>query len=75
MPSAPRRRTPARDDGEAPEVTSRLMRIHPETYDLVAEWAEKERRHMNQQLAVIVEEWDRAERARQRESKRRVRTA
>lgn len=37
---------------------SRLMRVPVETYALIQSWADVERRNLNQQMAVIVEEWD-----------------
>lgn len=61
MPAAARKH--AHTDGEP---STRLMRVPAETYDIIQRWAEKERRYMNQQLAVIVEEWDQAQKPRQR---------
>lgn len=60
-----------------PRPPSRLMRVPLETYDLIAKWANDHRRHMNQQLAVIVEEWDDAEKAKEmkREKAREAREA
>lgn len=60
MPAAARKARATSDD----EPTTRLMRVPAETYDLIQKWADKERRYMNQQLAVIVEEWDAAQRRR-----------
>lgn len=60
MPAAARKTRSQTED----EPTSRLMRVPAETYDLIQKWAEKERRYMNQQLTVIVEEWDQAQRRR-----------
>lgn len=42
---------------------SRIMRVPIETYELILKWSEAERRNLNQQLAVIVEEWDETRRA------------
>lgn len=73
----PRRRSPDSYDLETPDEKppSRLMRVPTDTYELIQKWAEKERRHMNQQLAVMVEEWDQAERAKAREAKRGTKSA
>lgn len=42
---------------------SRIMRVPIETYELIQSWADIERRNLNQQMAVIVEEWDEMTRA------------
>lgn len=62
MPAAARK--PSRSAADEP--TTRLMRVPAETYDIIARWAEKEKRYMNQQLAMIVEEWDAQKRGRAR---------
>lgn len=59
MPNATTKRI--QDAINNPRPPSRLMRVPLETYDLIAKWADTHRRHMNQQLAVIVQEWDDAE--------------
>lgn len=50
---------------------SRLMRVPMDTYELIQAWSEKHRRHMNQQLAVMVEDWDKIERAREKATEAR----
>lgn len=48
---------PIQQEQHCERPASKLMRVPLETYALIAEWADKDRRHMNQELAVIVEEW------------------
>lgn len=75
MPNATTKRI--QDAINNPRPPSRLMRVPLETYDLIARWADVHRRHMNQQLAVMVEEWDEAERQKElkREKAREAREA
>jgi hypothetical protein len=57
----PARGSKANEKAASANPPSRLMRVPHDTYELIQKWAQSERRHLNQQLAVIVEEWDRAQ--------------
>lgn len=57
------------EDEDRPK--SRLMRVPIETYDKLAASAKLDRRHMNQQMAILVDEALEAREGKAREEKRR----
>ena len=51
---------------------SRLMRVPAETYEVIQRWSKLHRRHMKQEIAVIVEEWDQLQQAKEAKTKKAV---